>query len=129
MKRFWVLGIVSLAALSGLSLYRGIGFLTSARQESAVVEEEKDESRRRVLLERGREIFNQRCASCHGVDGQNPKSPETDFGRMTHLSYAQIFKSTKGRVKESEDDARAVAHFIKTLTESSKQDSNPPEGR
>jgi mono/diheme cytochrome c family protein len=92
-----------------------------------VVGQPRDAAVPEAILERGRSVFNERCSSCHGVDGLSPTSEKADFRAMELLDWEKILKSSSGRVKESAEDAYAVARFIEKLNRTGRVKPEGPQ--
>jgi len=130
-KVFFALGILCLwtAGVLGL-LYRG----TDVSYSEAFVSVQSETLTLGTLPDASRELWNARCAACHGKDGNlNRKFVHAYYPMPQTLSLSRIdslgedslqkvildgrnyMQPFRGRV--SKEDALALAHFLRTLAE------------
>lgn len=74
---------------------------------------------------RGKELYQQKCASCHGVDGKPMMLGIPDFSRgeavlKTYEELAQVVKTGRGMMpgfqsQMKEQDVFDIVAYIKTL--------------
>jgi len=72
--------------------------------------------------EPGKEIFQARCATCHGLDGnaRNNNAANLQFTRLDSLSITQTIKNGKGSMPPFKDaiadsDIAHLAIYVKSL--------------
>lgn len=75
------------------------------------------------------ELFNARCAGCHGADGRGRtavgallKAPDLTATRLDAEGITKVVKDGRGKMKAmggrlSETDASALADYVKALRE------------
>jgi mono/diheme cytochrome c family protein len=76
------------------------------------------------LLAAGKEIFLERCASCHNEGGDKPLKTGAPLNERG-LSAEVIAKAVNGRLRDrAEDERRAVTLYISSLMKSKNPENN-----
>jgi mono/diheme cytochrome c family protein len=89
----------------------------SAEQPTSTVESDR-------LLAAGKEIFLERCASCHNERGDKPLKTGAPLNERG-LSAEVIAQAVNGRLRDrAEDERRAVTLYISNLMKSKNPGNN-----
>jgi len=76
------------------------------------------------LLAAGKEIFHERCASCHNEGGDKPLKTGAPLNERG-LSAEVIAQAVNGRLRDrAEDERRAVTLYISSLMKSKNPENN-----
>ena len=98
----------------------------NARQVSAQNQPVREGERAR-LLEKGRELFVERCARCHNERGDKPLKTGLPLNER-ELSTEVIARAVTGRLQDrTEDERRAVTLYISSLMKPKDSKNSAPE--
>ena len=110
-----------------LGLAASIATHARSAHQAPAAEQSLSEKDRARLLARGKEIFNERCASCHNERGDKPLKEGAPLNERG-LSADVIARLVSGRLKDqTADERRAVTLYVSSLmkTRDSKEKASP----
>ena len=114
------------SVLLGLAGGIAAGHGRSTGQAPAHDQQASEEERAR-LLAKGKELFVERCASCHSERGEKPLKTGPPLNERG-LSAEVIARAVSGRLRDkTEDERRAVTLYISSLMKTKGSENSPPK--